>query len=112
THVIGSHGRAGIIVPSGIATDSTTQYFFRDLVERAVLVSLFDFENKEGIFPAVHRSFKFCLLTVSGIDEPKLSGAEFVFFARDVTDIVDANRRFRLTASDVSLINPNTKTCP
>ncbi len=38
-------GRAGIIVPSGIATDDTTRHFFADLMERRSLVSLFDFEN-------------------------------------------------------------------
>jgi hypothetical protein len=36
-------GRLGIIVPSGIATDDTTKDFFADLVEKRVLVCLYDF---------------------------------------------------------------------
>ena len=55
-------GRVGMIVPSGIATDDTTKVFFADLVDRRSLVSLYDFENREGVFPGVHRSYKFCLL--------------------------------------------------
>ena len=58
-------GRCGIIVPSGIATDDTTKFFFQDLVRSQALVSLYDFENRKGIFPAVHRSYKFCLLTLT-----------------------------------------------
>ena len=61
---INKHGRVGIIVPTGIATDSFNQYFFADLVEKNDLVSLFDFENRNAIFPGVHRSYKFCLLTL------------------------------------------------
>jgi hypothetical protein len=30
--LLGEHGQLGIIVPTGIATDATTQHFFRDLV--------------------------------------------------------------------------------
>ena len=38
-------GRSGCVVPSGIATDDTTKYFFQSIVDRKNLVSLFDFEN-------------------------------------------------------------------
>ena len=43
-------GRAGMIVPTGIATDSSTSAFFGHLVSKKRLNGLFDFENKEGIF--------------------------------------------------------------
>ena len=48
-------GRAGVIVPTGIATDSSTSAFFGDLIARNRLSALYDFENREGIFPGVHR---------------------------------------------------------
>lgn len=38
-------GRAGVIVPSGIATDDTTKFFFGDLTDSKSLASLYDFEN-------------------------------------------------------------------
>ena len=52
--ILAPRGRMGIIVPSGIATDATTQYFFQDLMDSESLVSLYDFENREAIFPGVH----------------------------------------------------------
>lgn len=105
-------GRAGIIVPTGVATDDTTKDFFADLVESRSLASLYDFENAAPIFPGVHRSYKFCLLTLSGSARRVDQGAEFVFFAHAVTDLAEPNRRFRLTADDLRLLNPNTRTCP
>ena len=49
--VVNAHGRVGCIVPSGIATDDTTKFFFRDLMESHMLASLYSFENEEFIFP-------------------------------------------------------------
>lgn len=104
-------GRVGVVLPTGIATDDTTKHFFADLVDRHALVSLYDFENRRAIFPGVHRSYKFCLLTVTGDDRPA-ADAEFVFFALGVEDLEDEERRFSLTPDDFALLNPNTRTCP
>src|SRR5262249_29184850 len=46
-------GRLGIIVPTGIATDSTTQYFFRDLIEHQRLDSLLDFVTNPELWTDV-----------------------------------------------------------
>ena len=64
--IVAGKGRAGIIVPTGIATDYYNQDYFSAIVENRELVSLYDFENRKGIFPGVHRSYKFSLLTLSG----------------------------------------------
>jgi hypothetical protein len=108
-HLIASHGRAGVIVPTGIATDDTTKAFFGDLSASGTLGSLFDFENRDAIFPGVHRSYKFSLLTMSG-SEVKYS--EFSFFSTRIEHLRDTRRRFRLAPDEVLLVNPNTRTAP
>ena len=111
--LVNINGRTGLIIPSGIATDSFNQYFFQDVMDTGSLVSLFDFENRKGIFPGVHRSTKFCLFTCLS---PKAGGsgapAEFIFFALDVGELRDPDRRVALSLEDIALINPNTRTCP
>ncbi len=104
-------GRLGVIVPSGIATDDTTKYLFRDLVETSTLVSLYDFENRRNIFPAVHSGYKFCLLTLTGAGRP-VDQAVFSFFAHEISDLDDKERVFTLGSNDFSMLNPNTRTCP
>jgi hypothetical protein len=59
-------GRIGIVIPTGIATDSFNQYFFSYLVKNRHIISLYDFENRDALFPGVHRSYKFSLLTLRG----------------------------------------------
>ena len=102
-------GRAGIIVPTGIATDDTTKVFFGDLVSSRSLCSLFGFENEGGLFPGVHHAFKFVLLTIG---EQGGTVSELAFLCRYVPDCHDPKRRFHLTSDEFSLINPNTRTCP
>ena len=109
--LINDGGRMGIVVPSGIASDDTTKYFFQDMVDKKSLVSLFDFENK-GIFPGVHSSYKFCLLTSGRGNKPTAERAEFVFFAHSTDELCDPERRFSLSSRDIELLNPNTRTCP
>ena len=57
-------GRAGIIVRTGIATDSSTSVFFRDLVADRKLFSLHDFQTGLGYFDNICHALKFCFLTV------------------------------------------------
>lgn len=110
--IMSPEGRLGCIVPSGIVTDDTTKYFFQDLMEKKSIVSLYDFENRKKLFPAVDSRMKFCLLTLTGEKKPISEGAEFFFFAHSIKDIDDESRRFTLSSQELVLLNPNTKTCP
>jgi hypothetical protein len=109
SRLINTNGRAGIVVPTGIATDDTNKFFFAYLVEKEKLVSLYDFENREAIFPSVHRSYKFSLLTISNKPAQK---SDFAFFLLRSEHLNDDRRRFTLSAEDFSRLNPNTRTCP
>jgi hypothetical protein len=100
-------GRAGFIVPTGIATDDSTKQFF-EAISNGRLVRLHDLRTGPGLFSEIgHQRYKFCLLTIGEAAE-----AEFAFFALKVDDLADVRRHFRLSPEDFSLINPNTRTCP
>lgn len=149
-YLVNLTGRIGIIVPTGIATDDTTKFYFQHIMETRSVVSLYDFENRKNIFPTIDSRMKFCLLTLRGTSPQILSnsegshvatsiliattrnssndpqpsqkmqtnslydksGAEFIFFSLDVADLHDTERRFTLSAEDIALLNPNTRTCP
>jgi hypothetical protein len=81
-------------------------------MENHSLVSLYDFENRNAIFPGVHRSYKFCLLTLTGQGRPASKGAKFAFFLQDTQELKRDDKIFSLTATDLKSINPNTRTCP
>ena len=107
-HLMNPQGRAGFIVPSGIATDHSTRAFFEAVSTQGRLASLFDFENRKKLFPDVDSRQKFCLMTL-GKD---IAEAQFAFFTTEVAHLSDARRRFTLSPDDILRINPNTKTAP
>ncbi len=108
--MIEPRGRAGLVLPTGIATDATTAPFFSDLVRRARLVSFLDFENEAFLLSrSVDHRVRFCLLTVCG-RAARVNLASFAFGTRYMHDLPD--RRFTMPPEEILLVNPNTGTAP
>jgi hypothetical protein len=105
----GDTGRAGLILPLGIATDSSTSRFFGDLVAKSRLVAVHGFENEGMIFPGIHHFLKFCILVLGNSPSQKTS---FHFFIRNMGQLSDPERLYELTPSEISRMNPNTRTAP
>ncbi|WP_198969813.1 Eco57I restriction-modification methylase domain-containing protein [Xylophilus sp. ASV27] len=100
-------GRAGFIVPTGIATDDGTKAYFGHLAQQGRLVSLLGFWEIRRLFPGTDSRDAFCLLTIG-----TASKADFIFHAKELADLGDERRLFSLTPAEFRLINPNTLTCP
>lgn len=110
--LVAPHGRVGLLVPSGIASDMTTKDFFAAVAESNRLIRLYDFENRlKKFFPEVDGRFKFCILTFGG-EQAATPKADFVFFVHRVEELEDKTRHIALSAADIRLLNPNTRTCP
>ena len=100
-------GRAGVIVPTGIATDSSTSAFFGDLVARNRLSALYDFENREKLFASVDSRVKFSILAMG-----PSTRARFASFLLNTQLLEDKVRQVELEPDDIRLMNPNTLTAP
>ncbi|MCK4794576.1 MAG: N-6 DNA methylase [Desulfobacteraceae bacterium] len=110
--LISEYGRTGIIVQTGIATDAPMELFWQALVDARTIESIFDFENRKGIFAGVHRSMKFCLLTLKGTATASDGTIRCGFFLQEVTQLDDPESTYTLTADALAAVNPNTKQPP
>lgn len=108
--LIRERGRAGTIVPLGVATDSTNQLFFRDLIESQSLVCLYGFENEGKLFTQIDHRVNFCVLVFGR--GGNAGQAEFSAFIRHPDLLKRDDARYRLSEQDIALLNPNTLTCP
>jgi len=104
-------GRTGLVIASGIVTDDNNKEFFEYLISNQQLVSVYDFENREGIFPSVDSRYKFSLFSASG-RLTKTKAPNFGFYLTRIEHIGQEDRIFSLTPDEFLAINPNTKTCP
>ncbi|GBC89345.1 hypothetical protein HRbin14_00067 [bacterium HR14] len=107
-------GRMGMVIPTGIATDDTNKHFFAEIVKHGELVSLYDFDNRARLFPAVISLIKFCLLTLerAGGGVPHNRRAQFAFFCHRPEELRDPRKILTLTPDEIALLNPNTRTLP
>jgi hypothetical protein len=111
--LLNPRGQAGLVLPSGIATDDTTKFYFQDVMRQGSLASLYDFENRKKIFPAIDSRMKFCLFTLRGSEDgAKDKATQFVFFALATEDLRKTEKRFTLTPEEIALLNLNTGNCP
>ena len=106
-HLRCKSGFAGVVLPSGICSDDSNKRLFSAMVNGGILKSFLSFENEERLFPDVHHSFKFALVTIG-----ESSQTDFSFFNRQVSCLADDRRHFSLSSDDFALINPNTLTAP
>ncbi len=108
--IVKPDGMAGLLVPSGIASDRTSARFFKKVATEGKLKAFYDFENKKVFFPDVHASFKFCVFIagMQSVEKPARCG----FYMHQVEELNDPERCFPLTSEDFALINPNTGTMP
>ncbi|MGW2174952.1 Eco57I restriction-modification methylase domain-containing protein [Streptomyces sp. NPDC001705] len=106
-------GRCGAVVPTQIATGAGAQFLFQDLTRRNAVTHLYDFENgrRERLFPAVHASYQFALVSLTGraLTEP---AARFAFFLGHPDELADGKVIFALSPEEIVIINPNTGTLP
>ncbi len=100
-------GRAGVIVPTGIAIDFMTSRFFGSIVSKRKLAALYDFENRCGFFPDVDSRFRFSIFAIGHSDKARYSA-----FIHSPQDLEEVERQIELESEDFKVMNPNTLTSP
>ncbi|MGJ3592505.1 Eco57I restriction-modification methylase domain-containing protein [Stutzerimonas stutzeri] len=100
-------GRAGFIVPTGIATDDSTKAFFGHITNAQRLAKLISLYEVRAWFKDTDDRKSFCLMTLG-----HSAVAEFLFDAKTINDLNRPEKWFKLTPGEFLLINPNTLTCP
>jgi hypothetical protein len=109
--LLGLEGRAGMVVPSGLATNQGTSALFKHLMSECRLLSMYDFENRKGFFPSVDSRMRFSLVTHGRVSQ-RSSETRFGFFLHEVGQIADESRVFPLTNEDLACVNPLSHTSP
>ena len=107
--ITGPDGAAGIITPTGLATDKTTAPFFADTLSNQRLYAFYDFENEAKIFRDVDHRVRFAATIMTGAQRA-VKRTKFAFLSRHISDV--PQRRFQLAAKEVLALNPNTGTLP
>ncbi|NPD06526.1 N-6 DNA methylase [Nocardioides sp. zg-1308] len=108
---LSTHGRSGVITPTGLATDATTAPFFADTLAKGRLVAFLDFVTGPEVWSGIgHNRFRFAISCMTGGErsvEAKLS-----FYKRHPREVAVPGATYALSAEELLLLNPNTGTLP
>lgn len=109
--LISDLGMVGLIVPSDIATGAYNANLFSKIINEQRLKCFFDFENSKGIFPDVHKSKRFCVLSLAG-EKIKPLTIDLFYFGHEMNDLQNKKRRIILNFDELSFYSPNTLAPP
>jgi hypothetical protein len=105
-------GTLSVVVPSGIVTDEGAKPLREKLFEGKIR-GIFEFENKRGIFPDVHRSYKFALLFWDK-DEP-VPAFSAAFYLQDMEALEGKTEQDKFLEMPMDLVRicaPDTLSIP
>lgn len=107
--IIAPKGKAGVILPTAIATDDSTKSFIQELIQSHSVASFYDFTNRGYIFRGTESTFSFSLLTLSKTQVIKILLAAQLW---QIKQINDDTRIYSLSSRDIQKLNPNTFNLP
>jgi hypothetical protein len=99
------NGATGNVLPTGIILDNNNKDLYFHLIRNNKIDIVIDYENRKGIFPDVHRMYRFCLFVTVG----QKGKNQYKFYQ---TEPRQEGEFIVITLEDIEAINPNTKTCP
>jgi hypothetical protein len=103
--LINKNGSTGNVLPTGIILDNNNKSFYYYLIHSNKLDTVIDYENKAGLFPEVHRMYRFCVFITRGTGGRN----RYKFFQSEPS--IDEDFVI-IKLEDIININPNSKTCP
>jgi Alw26I/Eco31I/Esp3I family type II restriction m6 adenine DNA methyltransferase len=86
--LMGPRAYCGVVIPSGFHTDAGTKGLRRLLFDENTVKELYSFENRKGIFPSIHKSFKFDLLIFKKSGKTKSFKAAFMLHDSNVLNTI------------------------
>jgi hypothetical protein len=103
-------GRCAIVVKSGIFASDIASDLFKHIVHSGRLISLYDFQNSTGLFPAIGSCERFSLLTFAE-DQSDHREAQFAFYCDSVADVM-GERSYSLSKHDLMKLSPSSGKLP
>ncbi|MCG3109214.1 hypothetical protein L3N51_01504 [Metallosphaera sp. J1] len=103
-NLVNKSGTLGVVVPSILLRGAKSSAMRKVLLEGQIMY-LYDFENKEGIFPDIHKSYTFTLLVWRNWNKSKQINAGFGLY--DVSVLLDpeaSKEKEKLLALDTDII--------
>lgn len=111
--LLSKQGTIGVVLPSGIVTDEGGKELRATLLEKGRIIALYEFENKNGIFPDVDSRSKFALLVWEAGSASEAFPAAFYLHSPSALEGVEEQEKFlELPKTLIRVCSPETLSIP
>lgn len=95
------------VLPSALMLEEGSFALRKEILENKSLVYFYSFENREGIFNDVHRSYKFALMQVINAKSKPKHTIQTMFYKTSIEEIYDKSNIIPLSLKDIKALSPN-----
>ncbi|MFX1283050.1 MAG: Eco57I restriction-modification methylase domain-containing protein [Promethearchaeota archaeon] len=106
-YLLRPRGYCGVIIPSGFHTDAGTKGLRRLLFDENQVRELYSFENRKGVFPSIHKSFKFDLLIFKKTGKTESFSAAFMLHNPAILEKI-SNRSISVNWRNIKHLSPSS----
>ncbi len=94
------------VLPSALMLEEGSYKLRKEILQNRTLMHFYAFENREGIFNSVHRSYKFALMQVENAKPPKNHHIKTMFYKTHIDAIYKRDNVITLRLEDIQRLSP------
>lgn len=106
-HLLAKNATLNYVLPSALMLEEGSLSLRKEILEHKRLNFFYSFENREGIFNDVHRSYKFALMQVQNTQADSTHKIKTMFYKTNIDSVYDTNNIIETSLEEIATLSPS-----
>lgn len=106
-HLLAKNATLNYVLPSALMLEEGSLSLRKEILEHKRLNFFYSFENREGIFNDVHRSYKFALMQVQSTQADSTHKIKTMFYKTNIDSVYDTNNIIETSLEEIATLSPS-----
>ena len=106
-HLLAKNATLNYVLPSALMLEEGSLSLRKEILENKRLNFFYSFENREGIFNDVHRSYKFALMQVQNTQADSTHKIKTMFYKTNIDSVYDTNNIIETSLEEIATLSPS-----
>lgn len=106
-HLLAKNATLNYVLPSALMLEEGSLSLRKKILENKRLNFFYGFENREGIFNDVHRSYKFALMQVQNTQADSTHKIKTMFYKTNIDSVYDTNNIIETSLEEIATLSPS-----
>lgn len=106
-HLLAKNATLNYVLPSALMLEEGSLSLRKEILEHKRLNFFYSFENREGIFRDVHRSYKFALMQVQNTHIDSTHKIKTMFYKTNIDSVYDTSNIIETSLEEIAILSPS-----